>query len=65
MQNLLAYDTVSVLEELGYSNAAIAELEASNQIHCFKGEVPASLDEVSLVQIANSDSRHKWLTVVF
>ena len=43
----LGYDTVSVLEELGYSNAAIAELEESNQIHCFKGEAPASLDEVS------------------
>ena len=43
----LGYDTVSVLEELGYSTAAITELEASNQIHCFKGEVPASLDEIS------------------
>ena len=43
----LGYDTVSVLEELGYSTAAITELEASNQIHCFKGEVPASLDKIS------------------
>ena len=43
----IGYDTTSVLEELGYSKATIAEFEEKNYIHCFSGETPASLDEVS------------------
>ena len=43
----LGYDTASVLEELGYSADDIHAFEEKNYVHCFDGDAPVSLDEVS------------------